>query len=63
MAHRRDAEIAEEDFLEENREIPILLKLQAFGRKYPQGVQTFCLFRVYRNKQKMIFSASSASLR
>ena len=48
----------------ENREIPILHKPQAFGQKVPRkGLKGFCLFRVYRDKQKMIFSAPSASPR
>jgi hypothetical protein len=48
----------------ENREIPILHKPQAFGQKVPRkGLKAFCLFRYPRNKQKIIFSALSASLR
>ena len=48
----------------ENREIPILHKPQAFGRELPRkGLRAFCLFRLNRNKQKIVFSAPSASLR
>jgi hypothetical protein len=34
-AHRRDAEIAERDYLMENRQIPILHKPRAFDRNHP----------------------------
>jgi len=48
----------------ENREIPILHKPRAFGQKVPRkGLKAFCLFRLNRNKQKMTFSAPSASRR
>ena len=48
----------------ENREISILHKPQAFGQKVPRkGLKVFCLLRYTRNKQKMIFSAPSASPR
>ena len=62
--HRGDSENAEGDCLMENREIAILHKPQAFGQQVPhKGLKAFCLFRLPRNKQKMIFSASSAALR
>jgi len=65
QVYRRDAEIAEGGlFYGESREIPILHKPQAFGQHLPRkGLKAFCLFRFNRNKQKMIFSAPSASLR
>ena len=48
----------------ENREKTILHKPQAFGHQVPRkGLKAFCLFRLNRNKQKMIFSAPPASLR